>query len=134
MKSFLTKSSSAVDLPSGYILLEELTENRQYHTWQQQVQRTKTPTLKRAYQVAAEQAVSALMRHPLTATKSSEDLQRWLNWASWMVSNTNAVLQALKVVMVTYLRFFTTAVDLFQQLKVMTVIHNFYLKEEMVRR
>jgi hypothetical protein len=118
-----------LDLPSGYILLEELTENRQYHTWQQQVQRTKTPTLKRAYQVAAEQAVSALMRHPLTATKSSEDLQRWLNWASWMVSKYQRCSSSVEGRNGYLSQIFHNRRGLSsQQLKVMTVIHNFYLK------
>lgn len=70
-----------LDLPSGYIFVEKLAENRQYTTWidnslkcqelptdkinwvkqqllpavywQQQVKKTKTPTLKRTYQIAS---------------------------------------------------------------------------------
>jgi hypothetical protein len=97
--------------------------------WQQQLRRTKTPTLKRVYQVAAEQAVSALMRHPLTATKSSEDLQQWLNWASWIVSKYQRCSSSVEGRNGYLSQIFHNRRGLSsKQLKVMTVIHNFYLK------
>jgi hypothetical protein len=97
--------------------------------WQQQVRRTKTPTLKRVYQVAAEQANSALMRHPLTATLSSDDLQQWLNWASWMVTKYQRCSSSVESRNGYLSQIFHNRRGLSsKQLKVMTVIHNFYLK------
>jgi hypothetical protein len=78
--------------------------------------------------VAAEQVVSALMRHPLTATNSSEDLQQWLNWASWMVSKYQSCSSSVEGRNGYLSQIFHNRRGLSsQQLKVMTLIHNFYL-------
>ncbi|NJN48315.1 MAG: hypothetical protein HC808_19605 [Candidatus Competibacteraceae bacterium] len=49
--------------------------------WQAQVGKTKTPTLKSAYQHAFDTARQALHQHRLTATLSGEDFATW--WQAW---------------------------------------------------
>ena len=97
--------------------------------WQQQVSRTKTPTLKRAYQVATELAFSSLMRHPITASLESEQRQQWFDWASWMVSKFQRSSSAVEgrngyLSQVYHNRRGLSS----RRLQVMTVIHNFHLK------
>lgn len=97
--------------------------------WQQQVSRTQTPTLKRAYQVATELAFSSLMRHPITASLESEHRQQWFDWASWMVSKFQRSSSAVEgrngyLSQVYHNRRGLSS----RRLQVMTVIHNFHLK------
>lgn len=54
--------------------------------WQQQVQRTKNPDLRKNYQAAYSKANQSLSQHPLTASLSLSDREHWWNWAIWMVS------------------------------------------------
>jgi hypothetical protein len=97
--------------------------------WQQQVRRTKTGTLNRTYQLAYQQAWDALMHHPATATLSQTNLQQWLNWASWMVSKFQRCSSPVEgrngyLSQVYHNRRGLSS----RRLKVMTVIHNFYLQ------
>ena len=45
--------------------------------WQTQMEKTKTPALKGAYQQAFQQAQAALLQHPLTATVTSPALETY---------------------------------------------------------
>lgn len=66
---------------------------------------------------------------PLTATLSSEDLQQCLNWASWMVSKYQRCSSSVEGRNGYLSQIFHNRRGLCsKQLKVMTVIHNFYLK------
>lgn len=97
--------------------------------WQQQVQRTKTESFKRTYQLAYQQAWDTLMHHPATATVSDTNLQQWLNWASWMVSKFQRSSSPVEgrngyLSQVYHNRRGLSS----RRLKVMTLIHNFHLK------
>jgi hypothetical protein len=102
-------------LPTGY--------------WQAQVGKTKTPTLKSAYQHAFDTARQALHQHRLTVTWSGEDFATWQAWATeWVarfqrasspVEGRNGYLSQLN-----HCARGTPT----QRLKVLTVIHNFDLK------
>lgn len=97
--------------------------------WQTQVEKTKTPALKTAYQQAFQQAQAALCQHPLTTTVTSpefeahyawaRDLARQFQRASSAVEGRNGYLSQLN-----HCARGTPT----QRLKVMTVIHNFDLK------
>ena len=97
--------------------------------WQAQVSKTKTPTVKSAYQQAFDAARQALHHHPLTATFSAEVFVTWQAWASdWVtkfqrasspIEGRNGYLSQLN-----HCARGTPA----QRLKVLTVIHNFDLK------
>ena len=50
--------------------------------WQTQVEKTKTPALKTAYQQAFRQAQAALLQHPLTATVTPSAFETYHAWAS----------------------------------------------------
>ena len=54
--------------------------------WQQQLAKTKTPTLHQAYHSAYAQAHRAFAHDSVTLSLSSESLQHWWCWAEWMVS------------------------------------------------
>jgi len=95
--------------------------------WQQQIDKTKTLTLKQAYHSALTHAQLAYRHDPVTLSLSPESLQHWWSWAEWMVSF-SVLLPRSRVVMATCLGF-TTVPGLSQRrLQVLTVIHNFDLK------
>ena len=54
--------------------------------WQQQVQRTKNPDLRRDYQAASLKAFDCFRIHPLTVSSSQLEREKWWHWAIWMVS------------------------------------------------
>jgi len=54
--------------------------------WQQQIDKTKTLTLKQAYHSALTHAQLAYRHDPVTLSLSPESLQHWWSWAEWMVS------------------------------------------------
>jgi hypothetical protein len=97
--------------------------------WQAQLDKTKTPTLKSAYQCAFNQARRDLHQHPLTAALADEVFARWQAWASdWVgkfqrasspVEGRNGYLSQINQCA----RGTPT-----QRLKVLTVIHNFDLQ------
>ncbi len=97
--------------------------------WQAQLDKTKTPTLKSAYQGAFNQARQHLHQHPLTAALADEVFARWQAWASdWVgkfqrasspVEGRNGYLSQINQCA----RGTPT-----QRLKVLTVIHNFDLQ------
>ena len=99
------------------------------HYWHQQSVRTKTPTRKAAYQIAAQHAQAALMRHPITTAMSCEQFTLWQTWATSMVTKfqrTSSPVEGRNG----YLnqihhnrRGLST-----RRLRVMTTIHNFHLQ------
>jgi len=93
----------------------------------QQIDKTKTLTLKQAYHSALTHA-QAYRHDPVTLSLSPESLQHWWSWAEWMVSKFQRTSSRSRVVMATCLGF-TTVPGLSQRrLQVLTVIHNFDLK------
>jgi|SRR5579883_877914 len=97
--------------------------------WQQQATRTKTPTLKAAYQVAAQQAQTALLCHPITAALAGEPLQQWQTWALEMVTKFQRTASAVEgrngyLSQMHHNRRGLSS----QRLRVMTTIHNFHLR------
>jgi hypothetical protein len=97
--------------------------------WQCQIEKTKTPALKAAYQQAFKQAGQSLQQHPLTATLTTQTLETWERWAldqvalfqraSSSVEGRNGYLSQLN---------HCARGTPVKRLKVMTVIHNFDLK------
>ncbi len=97
--------------------------------WQQQVDKTRHPDLKREYQQAANRAYEQLAAHALTQQMGVQQGQQWMDWAQWMsakyqrtssaVEGRNGYLSALHHAG----RGLSP-----QTLKVLTIIHNFDLK------
>jgi hypothetical protein len=97
--------------------------------WQQQTTRTKTPTLKAAYQIAAQQAQAALMAHPITAALSTEQFNQWQSWASAMVTKFQRTSSPVEGRNGYLSQIHHNRRGLSTRcLRVMTVLHNFHLK------
>ena len=80
--------------------------------WQQQVQRTKNPDLRKDYQATYIKAQELLRIHPVTVSLSLSTRESWWNWAIWMVSKfQRSDLTRWKDVMVISLKFITTDGD-----------------------
>jgi len=97
--------------------------------WQQQATRTKTPTLKAAYQVAAQQAHATLLGHPITAALEEEPFKQWQAWALDMVTKFQRTSSAVEgrngyLSQMHHNRRGLSS----QRLRVMTTIHNFHLR------
>lgn len=56
-----------------------------YIYWKYQLTRTENPKIKQIYKEAYENAELKMECHPLTPL--SDDLQEWVSWAEWMVSD-----------------------------------------------
>lgn len=97
--------------------------------WQIQLEKTKTPTLKSAYQTAFQAAHTALLQHPLTPTLAPAEFQAWHAWASDLIAQFQRASSAVEgrngyLSQINHCARGTPT----QRLKVMTVIHNFDLK------
>lgn len=97
--------------------------------WQAQVEKTKTPALKTAYQQAFRQAQAALLQHPLTATVTPSALETYHAWARALAGQFQRASSAVEG-RNGYLsqRNHCARGTPTQRLKVMTVLHNFDLK------
>jgi hypothetical protein len=97
--------------------------------WQTQVEKTKTPTLKTAYQQAFRQAQVALVQHPLTATVTASEVELYSAWASDLAGQFQRASSAVegRNGYLSQLHHGARG-TLPQRLKVMTVIHNFDLQ------
>jgi len=97
--------------------------------WQAQVEKTKTPALKTAYQQAFRQAQAALLRHPLTATVTPPALETYHAWARDLAGQFQRASSAVegRNGYLSQLNHCARGTPT-QRLKVMTVIHNFDLK------
>jgi len=99
------------------------------HYWHQQSVRTKTPTLKAAYQIAAQQAQAALMRHPITTAMSGEQFTQWQAWATSMVTKFQRTSSPVEgrngyLSQIHHNRRGLST----RRLRMMTTIHNFHLQ------
>ncbi len=97
--------------------------------WQQQVQRTKNPDLRKDYQSAYLKTKELLIRHPVTVSLSLSTKESWWNWAIWMVSKFQRSSSAVEgrngyLSQVHHNRRGLST----KRLQVSTVIHNFSLK------
>ena len=97
--------------------------------WQTQVEKTKTPALKTAYQQAFRQAQAALLQHPLTATVTPSALETYHAWARDLAGQFQRASSAVegRNGYLSQLHHCARGIPT-QRLKVMTVIHNFDLK------
>lgn len=95
--------------------------------WQYQVKRTKNPNLKASYRKAYENAQLRLQQHPLTPLFG--DQKEWLSWAQWMASNFQRTTSAVegRNGCLSQMHHNGRGISL-KRLKVLTVIHNYYLK------
>jgi hypothetical protein len=55
--------------------------------WHQQLRKTQNPRQREKYRQAWQQAAQNLQTDRFTATLPESELQRWLEWAEWMVRN-----------------------------------------------
>ena len=97
--------------------------------WQAQVEKTKTPALKTAYQQAFRQAQAALLQHPLTATVTPPAFETYSAWARDLAGPFQRASSAVegRNGYLSQLHHCARGIPT-QRLKVMTVIHNFDLK------
>ena len=97
--------------------------------WQTQVEKTKTPALKTAYQQAFRQAQAALLQHPLTATVTPSAFETYHAWARDLAGQFQRASSAVegRNGYLSQLHHCARGIPT-QRLKVMTVIHNFDLK------
>ncbi len=85
--------------------------------------------MKRAYQVACQQAKSCLISHPLTASNTKETQKQWVTWANWMVEKFQRCSSPVEGRNGYLSQIYHNRRGLSpRRLKVMTVIHNFNLK------
>lgn len=97
--------------------------------WSSQVNRTKTPALRAAYQLAASQAHEAFLAHPFTVSLTADALQQWSDWAVWMVSKFQRSTSAVEGRNGYLSQLYCNHRGLSsRRLQVMTVLHNFYLQ------
>ena len=97
--------------------------------WQQQIQRTKNPNLRKDYQGAYFKAFECLQQHPVTLLLSQLDREKWWNWGIWMVSKFQRSSSPVEgrngyLSQVHHNRRGLSS----KRLKVSTVIHNFSLQ------
>jgi hypothetical protein len=97
--------------------------------WQTQVEKTRTPALKTAYQQAFRQAQAVLLQHPLTATVTPLAFETYHAWASDLAGQFQRASSAVEgrngyLSPLNHCARGTPP----QRLKVMTVIHHFDLK------
>jgi hypothetical protein len=97
--------------------------------WQAQVEKTKTPDLKTAYQQAFRQAQATLLHHPLTATVTPSAFETYHAWACDLAGQFQRASSAVegRNGYLSQLHHCARGIPT-QRLKVMTVIHNFDLK------
>jgi hypothetical protein len=97
--------------------------------WQVQAERTTQPHLKNCYQQAADQALDAFQRHPLTQDMTEGDLAYWQPWAEYMVAKFQRASSAVEGRNGYLSQLHHTGRGISpQRLQVLTVIHNFELK------
>lgn len=97
--------------------------------WQVQAERTTQPHLKDCYQHAADQALDAFQRHPLTPGMTEGDLAYWQPWAEYMVAKFQRASSAVEGRNGYLSQMHHTGRGISpQRLQVLTVIHNFGLK------
>jgi hypothetical protein len=97
--------------------------------WQTQMEKTKTPALKTAYQQAFRQAQAALLQHPLTATVTPSAFETYHAWASDLAEQFQRASSAVegRHGYLSPLHHGARGTPS-QRLKVMTVIHHFDLQ------
>jgi len=97
--------------------------------WQLQLDKTKSPALKRIYQQASHSAHQALLHHTFTTTLTEPEFQYWQDWARLMASKFHRASSAVEG-RNGYLSHRHHAARGFwaNHLQVLTVIHNFDLK------
>jgi hypothetical protein len=97
--------------------------------WNQQADKTKRPELRCLYQQAAEQAYLALLSHPLTATLTQQEQERWWIWSMWMVAKFQRTSSAVegRNGYLSRLHHASRGLDP-QTLNILTIIHNYDLK------
>jgi len=97
--------------------------------WQVQAERTTQPYLKDRYQHAADQALGAFQRHPLTQGMTEGDLAYWQPWAEYMVAKFQRASSAVEGRNGYLSQMHHTGRGISpQRLHVLTVIHHFGLK------
>lgn len=98
--------------------------------WQQQTLRTKTPTLRAAYQTAAQQAQATLMQHPVTAGLSVQQFTQWQSWAREMVTKFQRTSSAVegRNGYLSQIHHNRRGLSTRRLRRVMTTLHNFHLK------
>ena len=99
--------------------------------WHHQLHKTQNRKAKDKYRKAWQQAVHAFNAHPVTATLSESEIQRWLTWAESMARQFHGSSSAVEGRNGCLAQMYHNGRGLSQQrLRALTVIHNYGLKRE----
>ncbi|MCP5009539.1 MAG: DNA-binding protein [Aestuariibacter sp.] len=97
--------------------------------WHQQLQKTQHSALKKRYRRAWQQALALCNAHPLSSSKTVEEIQHWLSWAEWICAKFQRASSSVEGRNGCLSQMYHNGRGLsLQRLKVLTVIHNFDLK------
>ncbi len=64
--------------------------------WHHQMQKTQHREIKKVYETAWQNALSAYLTHPITEILSQKELDYWLSWADWNSSNFHRASSAVE--------------------------------------
>jgi hypothetical protein len=97
--------------------------------WHQQLHKTQNPKQREKYRQAWQQAAQNLQTDTFTATLPESELQRWLEWAEWMVRNFHRSSSAVEGRNGYLSQMYHNGRGLTEKrLRALTVIHNYGLK------
>jgi len=97
--------------------------------WHQQFQKTQHSALKKRYRRAWQQALALCNAHPLTPTKTAEEIEQGLSWAQWICAKFQRASSSVEGRNGCLAQMYHNGRGLnLERLKALTVIHNFDLK------
>ncbi len=97
--------------------------------WHQQLQKTQHSALKKRYRRAWQQALVLWNAHPLTSSKTAEELEQWLSWAEWICAKFQRASSSVEGRNGCLSQMYHNGRGLsLKRLKALTVIHNFDLR------
>ncbi len=97
--------------------------------WHQQFQKTQHSALKKRYRHAWQQALALCNAHPLTSSKTAEEMEQWLSWAQWICAKFQRASSSVEGRNGCLAQMYHNGRGLsLERLKALTVIHNFDLK------
>ncbi|MEA1969638.1 MAG: DUF6399 domain-containing protein [Thermodesulfobacteriota bacterium] len=97
--------------------------------WHQQMERTKNPSMKASYKKAWQEALAVWEAHQLSQTLGIDEIERWQDWAAWMVGKFQRSSSAVEGRNGWLSQMYCNGRSLgTRRLKTLTVIHNFDLR------
>ena len=99
--------------------------------WHHQLNKTQNSKTKEKYRTAWEQASDAMISHPVTGKITESEMQRWLDWAQWMVRQFHRSSSAVEGRNGCLAQMYHNGRGLTEnRLRALTVIHNYGLKRK----